>query len=130
MNTFTTTFRNRFRCEQFWDSDSGLAQSCSTGRQSSRRTWNLAAREFDAILRIKVFEFPANASRKQIVHFRAEHTGEDKQFEIRDAPLLIFQARHRFPAGVPAEQLQLDGKVVLRPPLLAADFPHLGTDDV
>jgi hypothetical protein len=101
-----------------------------SGRQPSRRTWNLAARELDTVLRIKVFEFPANAARKQIVHFRAEHAGEDKQFEIGNTSLHIFKARHRFPAGVPTEQLQLDGKVALRPPPLEANFPHLWADDV
>ena len=100
------------------------------GGQSSRRTRNLAARELDAVLRVKVFELPANAARKQTVHFRAENAGEDKQFEIRNAPLHIFKARHRFPAGVPTEQLQLDGKVALRPPPLEANFPHLWADDV
>jgi hypothetical protein len=102
----------------------------NSGEHQSRRTRNLTARELDAVLRIKVFKLPANASRKQIVHFRAENAGEDKQFEIGNAPLLIFKARHRFPAGIPSEQLQLDGKVVLRPPPLLADFPHLWPDDV
>ena len=100
------------------------------GEQPSGGTRNLTARELDAVLRIKVFKLPANASRKQIVHFRAENAGEDKQFEIGNAPLHIFKARHRFPAGVPTEQLQLDGKVVLRPPPLPSDFPHLWADDV
>ncbi len=100
------------------------------GGHQSRGARNLAARELDAVLRIKVFELPANTSRKQIIHFRAEHAGEDKQFEIGNAPLHIFKARHRFPAGVPAEQLQLDGKVILRPSPLSADFPHLWADDV
>jgi hypothetical protein len=100
------------------------------GEHQSRGARNLAAGKFDAVLRIKVFQFPANAARKQIVHFRAENAGEDKQFEIGNAPLHIFKARHRFPAGVPAEQLQLDGKVILRPSPLSADFPHLWADDV
>lgn len=102
----------------------------NSGEHQSRGARNLAARKFDAVLRIKVFQLPTNAARKQIVHFRAEHAGEDKQFEIGNAPLHIFKARHRFPAGIPAEQLQLDGKVVLRPPPLPADFPHLWADDV
>jgi len=100
------------------------------GEQESRRTRNLTTRELDAVLRIKVFELSANAARKQIVHFRAENAGEDKQFKIGNAPLHIFKTRHRFPAGVPAEQLQLDGKVILRPSPLSADFPHLRADDV
>jgi len=100
------------------------------GEQPSGGTRNLAARELDAVLRIKLFELPANAARKQIIHFRAENAGEDEQFEIGNAPLHIFKARHRFPAGVPTEQLQLDGKVVLRPPPLPSDFPHLWADDV
>jgi hypothetical protein len=100
------------------------------GEQPSRGTRNLSARELDAVLRIKLFELPANAARKQIVHFRAEHAGEDKQFEVGNAPLHIFKTRHRFPAGVPTEQLQLDGKVALRPPPLEANFPHLWADDV
>ena len=104
--------------------------SSNPGKQQSCRTRNLTARELDAVLRIKVFEFPANAARKQIVHFRAEHAGKDKQFEIGNAPLHIFKARYRFPAGVPTKQLQLDGKVVLRPPPLPSDFSHLWADDV
>jgi len=100
------------------------------GEQPLRRTRNLATRELDAVLRIKVFELPANAARKQIVHFRAEHAGKDEQFKIGNAPLHVFKARHRFPAGVPAKQLQFDGKVVLRPSPLPADFPHLWADDV
>ena len=63
-------------------------------------------------------------------HFHAENPGQDKQFQIGNAPLLVFQTRHRFPASVPAEQLQFDGKVILRPSLALAKFPHLGTDDV
>jgi len=113
------------------EADKNKFATCpNSGGRPSRRTRNLATRELDAVLRIKVFEFPANAARKQIVHFRAEHAGEDKQFEIGNAPLHIFKTRHRFPAGVPTEQLQLDGKVVLRPPPLEADFPHLWADDV
>ena len=100
------------------------------GEQPSRRTRNLATRELDAVLRVKLFELPANAARKQIVHFCAKHAGEDEKFEIGNAPLHIFKARHRFPAGVPTEQLQLDGKVVLRPSPLSADFSHLWADDV
>ena len=107
-----------------------IQANSNSGELPSRGTRNLAARKLDAVLRIKVFQFPANAARKQIVHFRAENAGEDKQFEIGNAPLHIFKARHRFPAGVPAEKLQFDGKVILRPPPLPADFSHLRADDV
>jgi len=130
MLTLATTSGNRVRCERFWGSDRNLAQSCRQGGRRSRSARNLATRKFDAILRIKFFQFSADASRKQIFHFHAENAGENKQFEIRNATLLVFKARHRFTAGVPTKQLQLDGKVVLRPPLAQAEFPHLGTDDV
>ena len=94
----------------------------NSGELQSRGARNLAARKLDAVLRIKVFQFPANAARKQIVHFRAENAGADKQFEIRNAPLHVFKTRHRFPAGVPTKQLQFDGKVVFRPSPAAAGF--------
>jgi len=130
MKKFAASSCNRARCKWLSGLDRSIVSSCRKAGQPSRRTRNLTTRELDSVLRIKVFEFPADAARKQIVHFRAEHAGEDKQFEIGNAPLHIFKARHRFPAGVPTEQLQLDGKVVLRPPPLPPDFPHLWADDV
>ena len=130
MKTIAASSYNRAHCKQLLGLGRSIGPSCRKVGQASRRTRNLAARELDTVLRIKVFKFPADAARKQIVHFRAEHAGEDKQFEIGNAPLHIFKARHRFPAGVPTEQLQLDGKVVLRPPPLPPDFPHLWADDV
>ena len=130
MKVFATPSRNRVHCKQLLGLGRGIVPLCQRAGQPSRRTRNLAARELNAVLRIKVFQLPTNAARKQIVHFCAENTGEDKQFEIGNAPLHIFKTRHRFPAGVPTEQLQLDGKVALRPPPLPADFPHLWADDV
>ncbi len=130
MLTLATTSDNRVHREQFLELGRNIVPSCQKAKPPSRRTRNLTARKFDAVLRIKVFELPAHAARKQIVHFRAENAGEDKQFKVGNAPLHIFKARHRFPAGVPAEQLQLDGKVILGPPPLPADFPHLWADDV
>ena len=128
--TLGTPSHHFARCERLLDLCRSIVPSCQKDGQRSRRTRNLTARKLDAVLRIKVFQLPANAARKQIVHFRAENAGENKQFEVRNAPLLIFKARHRFPAGVPAEQLQLGGKVVLRPSPLPTDFPHLWADDV
>ncbi len=130
MKKIAASSHNRAQCKLLLGLGRSIGPSCQKAGQPSRRTRNLTARELDTVLRIKVFKLPANASRKQIVHFRAENAGEDKQFEIRNAPLHIFKARHRFPAGVPTEQLQLDGKVVLRPPPLPPDFPHLWADDV
>ena len=130
MKKIAASSHNRAHYKRLLGLDRSIVPSCQKAGQSSRRTRNLTARELDTVLWIKVFKLPANAARKQTVHFRAENAGEDKQFEIRNAPLHIFKARHRFPAGVPTEQLQLDGKVVLRPPPLEADFPHLWADDV
>jgi len=130
MKKLATPFRNHARCKQPLRLNRGIVSFRQRDEQPSRRARNLTARELDAVLRIKLFELPANAARKQIVHFRAKNTGKDKQFEIGNAPLHIFKARHRFPAGVPTEQLQLDGKVALRPPPLEANFPHLRADDV
>jgi hypothetical protein len=130
MKTIAASSHNRAHYKRLLSLDRSIVPSCRKAGQPSRRTRNLTARELDSVLRIKVFKFPADAARKQIVHFRAEHAGEDKQFEIGNAPLHIFKARHRFPAGVPTEQLQLDGKVILRPPPLPTDFPHLWADDV
>jgi hypothetical protein len=130
MKKFATPSRNRARCKQLLGLSRSPVSSCQKDGQPSRRTRNLTAREFDPVLRVKVFKLPGNATRKQIVHFRAENAGEDEQFEVGNAALHVFKARHRLPAGVPAEQLQLDGKVVLSPLPLPADFPHLWADDV
>jgi len=97
---------------------------------SLRSTMDLAARELDPILRIKLFQLSANASRKQIVHFYAKDTRKNEQFEIGDTPLLIFKARDRFPTGVPSEQLEFDGKLVLGPSLQLAKLSHLGADNI
>ena len=130
MKKFAIPSGSRTRCEQLLGLDRGLPQSCPISGKCSRRTRNLAAREFDPVLRIKLFEFSADASRKQTFQPHAENAGEDEQFEVRNAPLLILKARHRAPAGVPALQLHFDRKLVLGPPLLSAQLSHLGTDNV
>lgn len=91
---------------------------------------DLAAREFDAVLRVKLFDFPSENPREQVVGTHAQDFGEDKKFQVRNAPLLVFEARHGLAAGVPAAQLQLDGELALRPALLLAKFSHLRADNV
>ena len=130
MKKIAASSHNRAHYKRLLGLDRSIVPSCQKAGQSSRRTRNLPARKLDAVLWIKVFQLPTNAAWKQIVHFRAENAGEDKQFEIGNTPLHIFKARHRFPAGIPTEQLQLDGKVVLRPSPLEANFPHLWANDV
>jgi len=130
MKNGATSSDHRTQCGRLWGLRPRLAKFCRKGVPPSRRAWNLAAREFDAVLRIKLLQFSADAPWKQIFQFCAEHAGENKQFEVGNTALLVFEARHRLPAGVPSEQLQFDGKLVLRPPLLLAEFPHLRTDDV
>ena len=130
MKNSAASSHNPAQCEQLFGLGGSIVPSYQKAKPPSRRTRNLTARKFDAVLRIKLFELPTNAARKQIVHFRAENTGEDKQFKIGNTPLHIFKARHRFPAGVPTEQLQFDGKLILRPPPSLADFSHLRADDV
>ena len=75
-------------------------------------------------------DLAAQVSREQVVGFDAQNLGDDKQFQIRHPPGLVFQPRHRFPAGVPAKELQFQGKLILRPPFVRAKFPHLRADDI
>jgi hypothetical protein len=89
------------------------------------RAWDLAARKFDAVLGVILFEFSADASRKQISHFYSENTSDNEQFKVGNTSFLIFKVCHGFPAGVPTKQLQLDRKFVLGPTFSLAEFPHL-----
>jgi len=100
------------------------------GQRPSRSARNLSARKFDPVLRVKRFEFCPDAAWKQVFHFNTQHTGENQQFEVGNAPLRIFQTRHRFTAGIPSHQLQFDRKLVLRPSLLLAQFSHLRADHI
>jgi hypothetical protein len=106
------------------------ARHCPHDGSRSRRARNLTARKFNPVLRIKPFEFSAEAARKQIFHFHTENAGNDEQFQIGNPALLVFQNRHRFATGVPAQQLKFDGQIILRPVLALAEFPHLGADDI
>ena len=81
-------------------------------------------------MRRKGFYFAAQISRKKLVGFNAQYFGEHEKLQIRNAPGLAFQPRDGFAAGVPAKQLQFQCKLVLRPTLVRADFPHLRADDV
>lgn len=130
MKTLARTVSHCARCQSCFGLGGRFAQSYPNSECRSRRTRHLTARKFDAVLRVKPFKLSPNTAREQILHSHAENPGQDKQFQIGNAPLLVFQTRHRFPAGIPAEQLQFDGKVILRPSLAQAKFPHLGTDDV
>jgi hypothetical protein len=121
---------NQVLRQRLWDLGRFLAQTKRKHGQRSRSSRNLSARKLDPVLRIKPLEFSAEAARKQNFHFHAENAGDDEQFQIGNAALLVFQNRHRFAAGVPAEQLEFDGQIILRPALAEAEFPHLGADDV
>jgi len=81
-------------------------------------------------MRHHLFDLAAQVSREQVVGFDAQNLGDDKQFQIRHAAGLVFQPRHRFPAGVPAKELQFQGKLILRPPFVRAQFAHLRADDI
>jgi hypothetical protein len=94
------------------------------------RAWNLAARKFDAILRIIFFKLSSDVSWKQVSHFHPKNPGNDEQFKVGNTPFLIFKVCHRFAAGVPTEQLQLDREFVLTPALSLAKFPHLRPHDI
>ena len=72
----------------------------------------------------------AEVSRKQIIGFDAQNSGDDEQLQIRHPAGLVFQTGHRFPAGVPAKELQFQGKLTLRPPFVGANFTHLRADDI
>ena len=76
------------------------------------------------------FDLAAQVSRKQVVGFDPQNLGNDEQFQIRHPAGLVFQPRHRFPAGVPAKELQFQGKLILRPPFVRAQFAHLRADDI
>ena len=75
-------------------------------------------------------DLAAQVAREQVVGFDAQNLGNDKKFQIRHPPGLVFQPRHRFPAGVPAKELQFQGKLILRPPFVRAKFAHLRADDI
>ena len=75
-------------------------------------------------------DLAAQVSREQVVGFESENLGDDEQLQIRHPEGLVFQPRHRFPAGVPAKELQFQGKLILRPPFVRAKFPHLRADDI
>lgn len=94
------------------------------------RTWDLAARKFDAVLRVIIFELSADASRKQISHFHSKNTGDNEQFKVGNTSFLIFKVCHRFSASVPPEQLKFDRKFVLGPTFSLAEFPHLRPHDI
>lgn len=126
----TTSSRNHTRRERFWGLCTGATHSRPQSRQHLRRTRNLATRKFDPVLWIKPFEFPAETAWKQVFDFHAENTGDDEQFQVGNAALLVLKDRHRFSAGVPAEQLEFDGQIILRPALALAELSHLGADDV
>jgi hypothetical protein len=64
---------------------------------------------------IKCFQLSGYASWKQLFNFRAENAGDNEQFQVGDAPFLIFKARHRFPACIPSKQLEPEGEARLRP---------------
>ena len=81
-------------------------------------------------MRSQFLDLAAQVSREQIVGFDAQNLGDDKQFQIRHPPGLVFQPRHRFPAGIPAKELQFQGKLILRPPFVRAEFAHLRADDI
>lgn len=130
MLTPDITSSNRLQGERLWNSGAGCASSQLQGGQRLRRTRNLTAREFDPVLRKKLFEFSGAAARKQILHLHAENAGEQEQFKVWNTPLLIFKACHRPPAGVPSLQLHFDRKLVLGPTLLVAQLSHLGTDNI
>ena len=76
------------------------------------------------------FDLAAQVAREQVVSLDAQNLGDNEQFQIRHPPGLVFQPRHRFPAGVPAEELQFQGKLILRPPFVRAQFAHLWADDI
>lgn len=81
-------------------------------------------------MRCHFFDLAAQVSRKQVVGFDPQNLGNDEQFQIRHPARLVFQPRYRFPAGVPAKELQFQGKLILRPPFVRAQFPHLRADDI
>ena len=76
------------------------------------------------------FDLAAQVSRKQVVGFDPQNLGNDEQFQIRHPAGLVFQPRHRLPAGVPAKELQFQRKLILRPPFVGANFTHLRADDI
>lgn len=98
-------------------------------RISGRRR-NLAAREFDPVMWGQFLDLAAQIARKQVVSFDSQYPGDHEHFQIRHPARLVFQPRHRFPAGVPAKELQFQGKLILRPPFALAHFAHLRADDI
>ena len=76
------------------------------------------------------FDLAAQVSREQVISLDSQNPGDDEHFQIRHPPGLVFQPRHRFPAGVPAKELQFQGKLILRPPFVRAEFAHLRADDI
>ena len=90
----------------------------------------LPARKFDAVERPEGFNFSSQILRKQIFQFGVEDIGQNKKLQVRDTACLVFQSRHRILTGIPPDKLQFNGKLVLRPPLLLAEFSHLRADDV
>ena len=76
------------------------------------------------------FDLAAQVAREQVVSFDAQNLGDAKQFQIRHPTGLVFQPRHRFPAGIPTKELQFQGKLIPRPPFVRAEFAHLRADDI
>ncbi len=81
-------------------------------------------------MRPQRFNFPPQVSWKQIVGADSQNFGKDKKFNIRHAPLLIFQPGDGESAGIPPKQLRLYGKLVLRPALLLAQLAYLGANHI
>lgn len=81
-------------------------------------------------MRGQLSDFAAQVSREQVIGFDTQNPGNDEKLQIRHPARLVFQARHRFPAGIPTKELQFHGKLILRPPFARAKFPHLRADDI
>jgi hypothetical protein len=82
---------------------------------------NLAARELNAILGPKVFNFRAKIAGKKFVNSHLQNLCQDEQLQVRHTSSLRFKFGDGNPAGVPAKKLQFCGKTILRPSFLLAE---------
>ncbi len=94
-------------------------------RNLSRSRRNLTAREFYAVVGIENLNLEAQGSREQLIRSYIQSRRHNKKFQVWNAPILGFHPGYRFPADIPAEQLQPYGKLFLSPPFSLPKFTYL-----
>lgn len=68
--------------------------------------------------------------REEFIRADPEHLGQHEKLQIGYTSVLILQSGYRFAAGVPAQQLELCGELILRPGLQGTELSHTGANHI